>query len=173
MTNPTEVPAAVVDHDPRWLEDFHTLRSRLQPVVDGLALTIEHIGSTAVPGLAAKPIIDVDVVVADERRSEAVVRALARAGWAPRGDLGIPGRQTFQTRAGLPYHHLYVVVAGSGPHLDHVDLRDHLRRNAWALADYAALKKELAPLLREDRQAYLEAKTDLVQRLLADARAGR
>lgn len=164
-------PAVVVDYDPRWPEEFDLLRSHLQPVVAGLALGIEHVGSTAVTGLAAKPVIDVDVVVADEHASRAAVRALAEAGWVPEGDLGIAGRQAFQTRPGLPHHHLYVVVTGSQPHLDHVLLRDHLRRNPAAVAEYAALKKELAPLLREDRQAYLDAKSALVQRLLTSERA--
>ncbi|WP_157873711.1 GrpB family protein [Kineococcus radiotolerans] len=164
-------PAVVVDYDPHWREDFDMLRSCLHPLVADVALSIEHVGSTAVPGLAAKPIIDVDVVVADEHASRAAVHALASGGWTPEGDLGIPGRQALQARPDLPYHHLYVVIDGSQPHLDHVLLREHLRCHPAAAAEYGALKKRIAPLLRTDRQAYLEAKSELVQRLLAAERA--
>lgn len=162
-------PATVVDYDPQWSEDFQALRALLEPLVADIAVAIEHVGSTAVPGLAAKPIIDVDVVVEREDTLCAAVNTLADAGWTPQGDLGVPGRQAFTARPGLPYHHLYVVISGSPPHLDHVLLRDYLRLHAEAVAEYSALKKRLAPLLTTDRQAYADGKAELIERLLSDA----
>ncbi|MEW1959211.1 GrpB family protein [Kineococcus sp. NPDC059986] len=159
--------AVVVDHDPRWARDFDLLRAHLEPAVADLATSIEHVGSTSVTGMAAKPTIDVDVVVADERASRAAVHALAGAGWVLEGDLGVTGRLAFRARPDLPHHHLYVVVAGSRPHLDHVLLREHLRRNPAAVERYSALKREIAPLLHDDREAYLDAKATLVQCLIA------
>lgn len=84
-----------------------------------------------------------------------------------------PGDKLSELGPTCPHHHLHVVIAGSQPHLDHVLLRQHLRRHPAAVAEYAALKKDLVPLLREDRQAYLDAESELVQRLLASDRARR
>ena len=165
--------ALVVDHDERWARDFRLIRDRLWPVVAGSAVAVEHVGSTAVPGLAAKPVIDVDVVVADPDRVGPVVTALASIGHAHLGDLGIPGREAFSSAPGLPPHHLYVVVLGSAPYRDHVDLRDHLRAHPGSAARYAAEKRRLAPLLATDREAYVRGKAWLVAELLAAARAGR
>jgi GrpB-like predicted nucleotidyltransferase (UPF0157 family) len=162
--------ARVVDHDERWARDFQLIRDRLWPVVAASALAVEHVGSTAVPGLAAKPVIDVDVVVADAGRVGPVVAALASIGHSHQGDLGIPGREAFSMVPGLPAHHLYVVVLGSAPHRDHVDLRDHLRTHPRAAARYAAEKRRLAPLLLTDREAYVRGKAWLVVELLAEAR---
>jgi GrpB-like predicted nucleotidyltransferase (UPF0157 family) len=106
------VPAVVVDYDPAWPAMFDAVRSRVWPAVAPIALAVEHVGSTAVPGLAAKPIIDVDVVVAAADVGRAV-RALAALGYEDEGDLGVPGREALRAPAtDLPYHHLYVVVAG-------------------------------------------------------------
>ena len=164
--------ARVVDHDERWARDFQSIRDRLWPVVAAAALAVEHVGSTAVPGLAAKPVIDVDVVVADAGRVAPVVAALASIGSAHRGDLGVPGREAFSMVPGLPPHHLYVVVLGSEPYRDHVDLRDHLRAHPGAAARYAAEKRRLSPLLVTDREAYVRGKAWLVTELLAEARGG-
>lgn len=87
-----EVPAVVADYDPAWPRVFERLRDRLDAALAGVPHVTEHVGSTAVPGLAAKPIIDVDVVVADQSVVGPAVKALAAAGWQHEGDLGIKGR---------------------------------------------------------------------------------
>jgi GrpB-like predicted nucleotidyltransferase (UPF0157 family) len=160
----------VVDHDERWVQDFEDIRSRLWPAVAHVAVAVEHVGSTAVPGLAAKPVIDVDVVVADAADVPAAITALESLGHAHQGELGVPGREAFSMLPGLPDHHLYVVVQGSPPHRDHVDLRDHLRAHPEAARRYAAEKRRLAPLLATDREAYVRGKAWLVEELLAAAR---
>ncbi len=157
----------MVDYDERWPVWFAAVRAALPS-----GLVVEHVGSTAVPGLAAKPIIDVDVVLASEDDLESTIAALADAGWRHEGDLGIPGREAFEPRADLPPHHLYVVVRDSAAHLDHVDLRNHLRAHPSDARRYGDLKRELAPLLSEDREAYLAGKSELIVQLLAAARAG-
>ena len=120
-------PARVVDNDPAWPIAFEEIRSRLEPALADVALALEHVGSTAVPGLAAKPVIDVDVVVADATQVPIAIERLAALGYEHQGDLGVVGREAFGPLPGGPYHHLYVVVEGSEPHLDHVQLRDYLR----------------------------------------------
>ena len=162
----------VVDHQDRWSRDFEVIRRHLWPAVSAVAVAVavEHIGSTAVPGLAAKPVIDVDVVVPERRSAGPAVAALESLGYEHRGDQGVPGREAFAGGEGLPEHHPYVVVLGSAPHRDHVDLRDHLRRDPGAARRYAAEKRRLAHLLLADREAYVEGKAWLVRELLQDAR---
>jgi GrpB-like predicted nucleotidyltransferase (UPF0157 family) len=165
--------AVVVEYDDRWPVDFETVREHLAPALARVAVTVEHVGSTAVPGLASKPVIDVDVVVDAAGDVPAVVAALASLGYEHRGDLGVPGRDAFSVLPGLPEHHLYAVVRDSPAHRDHVDLRDHLRTHPVDADRYAAEKWRLAPLLRTNREAYVEGKAWLVRELLDTARAER
>jgi GrpB-like predicted nucleotidyltransferase (UPF0157 family) len=173
------IPAEVVEYDARWPLWFAEIRARLTPYLAEVPHTVEHVGSTAVPGLAAKPIIDVDVVVPDQQHVPAAVDGLVAAGYTHQGDLGIAGREAFTVPPDAPhYHHLYVVVAGNKAHRDHVVLRDHLRRNAADRERYGVLKRDLAHLLTTDRAAYVEAKAALVEELIArgsapNADAGR
>lgn len=164
-------PDVVVDYNPHWVVDFEVIRERLSPAVSTFASSIEHVGSTAVPGLAAKPIIDLDVVVPDPGLVPRAVATLQSLGYEHLGQQGVPGREAFSVMPGLPYHHLYVVVGDSTAHRDHIDLRDHLRRSPEAARRYAREKRRLAPLLRTDRDAYVDGKAWLVQELLAEARA--
>lgn len=163
-------PASVVEYDARWPGWFAEIRDGLSPYLKGIPHTVEHVGSTAVPGLAAKPIIDVDVVVPAADHVPAAVAAMVAAGYHHEGDLGITGREAFALPPGAAhYHHLYVVVDGNKPHQDHVLLRDHLRANAADRERYAALKRELAHLLTTDRTAYVEAKAGLVEEIIQRA----
>lgn len=163
-------------YDARWPERFAEILRHLEPAVRGSSAKIEHVGSTSVPGLAAKPIIDVIVVVADEREVPAAIDRLVSVGYVHGGDLGVPGREAFaesSDRSGLAYHHLYLVVRGSDAHLDHIEFRDHLRTHPEAAARYEARKLEVAHLITSaSRQAYVDAKAGVVQELLAEARTG-
>ncbi|HET6987425.1 MAG TPA: GrpB family protein [Kribbella sp.] len=164
------VPAEVVDYDPRWPPWFGEIRAQLTPYLAELPHRIEHVGSTAVPGLAAKPIIDLDVVLPSADLVPAAVAAIVAAGYQHEGDQGIPGREAFAvTPDAVYYHHLYVVVEGNKPHRDHVVLRDHLRTNAADRERYAVRKRELAHLLTIDRPAYVDGKSALVEELIARA----
>jgi GrpB-like predicted nucleotidyltransferase (UPF0157 family) len=165
-----DVPAVVVAYDPRWPGLFGQLRDRVDAALAGVAHVTEHVGSTAVPGLDAKPIIDLDVVVKDDTAVDAAIGALATAGWRHQGDQGITARAGFLPPADGVYHHLYVVVAGSKPHRDHVDLRDFLRAHPDQAARYASLKHQLAVLLQTDRPAYNDGKAELIGDLLRQAR---
>jgi GrpB-like predicted nucleotidyltransferase (UPF0157 family) len=164
----------VSDYDPRWSERFDELRQRLAPHVADLAVSIEHVGSTAVPGCAAKPIIDLDIVVSEEAVMPELISRLTGQGYRHEGDLGIRGREAFQAPPAAPEHHLYSVVAGSKPHLDHVLLRDYLRQRPDEVQRYRALKVALAQRFRADsegRAAYSTAKSALVEELLAKSYA--
>ena len=160
----------VVACDPRWPGLFGQLRGRVDAALAGVAHVTEHVGSTAVPGLDAKPVIDLDVVVPDEAAVAAAIGALAAAGWRHQGDLGITGREAFLPPADAIYHHLYVVVAGSQPHRDHIDLRDFLRTHPAQAARYSDLKRRLAMLLETDRPAYSDGKAAMISEFLRQAR---
>ena len=162
--------AVVAEYDPAWPQTFQVLGARLRPVL-APHWVLEHVGSTAVPGLAAKPIIDIDVVVAAPGEVPAAVKALLQLGYAHAGQQGVDGREVFRQPEKWPAHHLYVVVAGSPAHRDHVDLRDHLRRSLGAVAQYVAEKRRLAPLLVADRAGYQHGKAGVIHELLRHARS--
>jgi GrpB-like predicted nucleotidyltransferase (UPF0157 family) len=160
-------PVVIAAYDPRWPARFAQLRDRLTAALGPLALRIEHVGSTAVPGLAAKPIIDLDVVVATPDDLPAVIGRLRPLGYTHEGDLGVPGRDAFAAPPGSPPHHLYVCPAGSPALARHLALRDRLRADPAAARAYADLKRALADRFRNDRVAYTDAKTAFIDALLA------
>ena len=136
-------------------------------------VAIEHVGSTAVPGLAARPIIDVDVVIPSRAVLPEVIHRLARLGYRHHGDLGVPGREAFTHEAGdevprdgtgrrWPAHQLYICAAESPALHRHLQFRDWLRAHPGSAADYGRLKAHLAPIEPEDREAATEAKTAFI-----------
>jgi GrpB-like predicted nucleotidyltransferase (UPF0157 family) len=160
----------VVAYDPSWPDQFQAIRTAVAPAFADTDTTIEHVGSTAVPGLASKPIIDIDVVVPAKPNIAGGIGGLVRLGYVHQGDLGVPGREAFNVPDCLPYHHLYLVVQRSKPHLDHVLFRDYLRAHPEEAKRYGSCKLAVAHLITpESRQAYLEAKADVVEEILARA----
>jgi GrpB-like predicted nucleotidyltransferase (UPF0157 family) len=155
----------IENYDPRWPAQFETLRSRLASSLNGLAITIEHVGRTSVPGLAAKPIIDIDVLLRSPDDLPPAIAALASIGYRHRGDLGIPGREAFRAPAGDFPHHLYVCPTDT-EYRRHLSFRDHLRAHMEDANAYAALKRELALKFGEDREGYNNAKREFVERTL-------
>jgi len=160
-------PVEVVDYDPAWPNEFERLKSRALGVLGGLAVAVEHVGSTAVPGLAAKPVVDIYVVVEDV---PVAIERLAGLGYAHEGDLGIPGREGFAWPAGEPRHHLYV-CARDHEGLDEVlRFRDYLRAHPEDARAYGELKRGLAERHRHDRDAYAEGKTSFIEGVLVASR---
>jgi GrpB-like predicted nucleotidyltransferase (UPF0157 family) len=156
-------PIVIVDYDPAWPSEFERLRARAADAVGDLAVAIEHVGSTAVPGLAAKPVIDLIIVVAPDNVQAAVAR-LAEIGYVHRGNLGVEGREAFAVPAGERRHHLYVSATDSEELRAQLAFRDRLRTSPQLAAEYEALKRALAVRHREDRGAYTDAKTEFVTR---------
>ncbi len=163
-------PVEVVEYDPEWPARFESWRRRLHAALGSLTTRIEHVGSTAVPGLAAKPIIDVQVSVPDVADEPAYVPAIERAGAAFRSrDMR---HRYFRPAGGLPRDvQVHVCSAGSGWERQHLLFRDYLRAVVAARDAYARLKRELSARHRLDRIAYNEAKTDFILDAMADAEA--
>lgn len=146
---------------------FQQLRHRIWPAVAGVALSVEHVGSTSVPGLAAKPVIDIDIVLQTPNDVPAVVERLAPLGYRHRGDLGIEGREAFRSPEGTSIpHHLYACAVDSLPLRNHLALREHLRAHPADAAAYAALKRELADRYPCDMDRYIDGKTAFILHIL-------
>jgi GrpB-like predicted nucleotidyltransferase (UPF0157 family) len=166
-------PVVVVPYDPAWPASFERVRAPVAEALGDLAVGIEHIGSTAVPGLEAKPIVDVDVVIRRAGDLDEVMRRLGQLGYTHLGDLGIVGREAFRATKQMPRHHLYVCASGAVPLQAHLILRDALRGDPALAAQYGALKRELAERYREDRDAYTEGKSVFITAVLLRERDGR
>ena len=178
FSNAEEDRVELVAYDPRWPSMFETEAGRLRTALTGLDLgpfRLEHFGSTAIPGIAAKPIIDIMLIAADQSRWPGVIepiRSLGYVYWAdnPRRDRmffvkGMPPFGTGRT------HHVHVHTPEDARAA--LVFRDHLRRNPDAVEHYARLKRELEARHPTDREAYTEGKAEFVAEIVrgADARA--
>ena len=155
----------VVDWSPQWAEQFEEVAAVLRAALPGVSSArVEHVGSTSVPGLAAKPILDVDVVV-DPADVPAAVAALESVGHEHRGDLGVAGREAFFA-PGPPRRNVYVCAAGSANVRNHLAVRDVLRRNDDLRDAYADVKRALADDPSMDIDTYLAGKSAVLQQVL-------
>lgn len=159
----------IADYDSRWPEQFETLRSRIAAALGDLAIAIEHIGSTAVPGLAAKPIIDIDVLMRLDAHLPLVTSKLALLGYDHQGDLGVPGREAFRAPPDDFRHHLYVCRPDSQEYRRHIAFRDYLRTHPKDANAYASLKRSLADKFGDQREAYNQAKSQFVEQITRHA----
>jgi GrpB-like predicted nucleotidyltransferase (UPF0157 family) len=160
----------VVEYDPVWLQRFEGLRreyAEAMTVAGVPFVAIEHVGSTAVPGLAAKPIIDCDIVVA-EQDVPAASSVLIDLGFKPLGELGIALRWAFKEPARLAGTNTYVVVDTSLSLRNHLAVRDLLRSNPDLLAEYAAVKRQVGAVAANIDE-YGRGKNAIVQQILAAA----
>jgi GrpB-like predicted nucleotidyltransferase (UPF0157 family) len=156
------VSLRVLPPDPRWPARFEALRDGVWPALRGVCSGIEHVGSTSVPGLAAKDVIDLDVVVADAAMLASAIQALSGLGYRHRGELGIAGRHAFEAPAGSVRHNLYVCIEGALSLRNHRLLRDHLRAQPAEAAEYGALKRGLAARFPDDIDRYTEGKSAFI-----------
>ena len=160
----------VVDYDPGWPERFEQLRREYADAMAAAGVpvvAIEHVGSTSVPGLAAKPVIDCDIVVAEEQVTAATAVLLA-LGFRPLGELGIPQRWAFKEPDRLSGTNTYVVVDGSLALRNHLGVRDALRSDAALREEYAAVKRRVGAAV-SGIDEYGHGKNAIVQRILAAA----
>ena len=154
-------------YDPAWVQGFERIRDRVWPAVQHAAMSLEHVGSTSVPGLAAKPVIDACIVVASRRDIPHVIKALAPIGYEHRGDLGVPDRESFKAPAiALPKHRLYASHRGSLSLRNHLGFRDYLRTHPGAAREYGQLKESLARRFPDDIDNYIAGKTEFVLNIL-------
>jgi GrpB-like predicted nucleotidyltransferase (UPF0157 family) len=169
MPKPSKRKVLVVEYDASWPLTFASLRSPIWQALRGIALSVDHVGSTSVPGLAAKPIIDIDATVPSRAEMPAVIERLAALGYVHCGNLGIEDREAFESPVGLPAHHLYACVQGCAALANHLTIRDCLRRNLVTAAAYGQLKKKLAEQFPTDIDSYIAGKTNFLLEVLRGA----
>ena len=162
----TALEVRISNYDSQWPYLFSCIEHELREQLGALVLAIEHVGSTAVPGLAAKPIIDIEVVIASAYQFPTVKERLERFGYIHRGPCGVPDREVFRCVIDLPFHHLYVSEMDARPLNEHLCLSNALRQNPELASEYAALKRALADQYRHDRDAYTEAKTGFIRSVI-------
>ena len=166
--NEVSVPqhVTVVDYNPAWPELFAAERDLIAPVLGDHLLECYHIGSTAVPGLAAKPIIDLMVVVRDVALVDALAAQFEAFGYEYLGEFGMAGRRYMRKGGGERTHQIHIFDLKSEHHIvRHLALRDYLRARPAACAAYAELKRQLAAQFPYDIAGYCDGKDALVQEL--------
>lgn len=166
-------PVAVVGYDPRWPARYEEERAKILKAIGDKLMLVEHIGSTAVLGLAAKPIIDLMAAVRRLADTEACIGPLQRIGYqyVPEYEVELPERRYFHKgSSGSHMHHLHIVEITSDFWRRHLLFRDYLRAHPEVAHEYEGLKRRLAERYRFDRQAYTEAKTEFIQAVVERAR---
>lgn len=154
----------VVPYDEAWTSAFDDIRCELERGLGALALSIEHVGSTSVEGLSAKPCIDIDVVIEDYGVFSEVIAALEGIGYIHEGNLGIKDREAFKysDKPHLMKHHLYVCPKESLELKRHLTFRDYLRTHPEAARKYGEVKTEAARLYPDDIDKYIEHKSHCI-----------
>ena len=155
----------IIAYQSEWAHHFEQIKTKLSSAVAGLPVRIEHIGSTAVEGLAAKPILDIDLVYEEAHDFEPIKTRLAYIGYAHHGNQGIEGREVFKRMAHQQdeildtiAHHLYVCAHDCAEAQRHILFRDYIRQHALARDFYMRLKYEIAQEAQEDRKLYAHLK---------------
>lgn len=156
----------VVPYDPNWPAEFEKIKTELTAALGSSALAIEHIGSTAVPGLHAKPVIDIDIVI-EKDMFDTVRLRLGEIGYTHAGDQGVEGREAFRYagKRHLMEHHLYVCDKDAGELRRHLSLRDFLRNNDEYRGRYGRIKIEMAKQHPHDIDCYLAGKQPLIMEI--------
>ena len=157
----------VLPYNRDWKVDFQKIKNEIEQATGDLIIGIEHVGSTSVEGMSAKPCIDIDVIIKDYSVFDAVVSRLEEIGYIHEGDLGIKDREAFKysDKTHLQKHHLYVCPMYSEELHRHIVFRDFLRSDAKAVKKYSLVKEKAAELFPDDIGKYIEYKSPCIEEL--------
>jgi GrpB-like predicted nucleotidyltransferase (UPF0157 family) len=164
-------PVVVVPYDPTWSSEFDTESQRILAALGDNVVSVHHIGSTAVPGIFAKPIIDMLLEVHDVVRLDGQTREMEDLGYEAVGEFGISGRRYFRKSnyLGVSTHHVHAFQGGSAEIERLVAFRDYMIAHPAEARAYSALKRELARAHPADKQAYVDGKDEFVKEHVAKA----
>ena len=157
----------VLPYDAAWVSAFEDIKKELENALDDLIIGVEHIGSTSVVGMSAKPCIDIDIVIKDYSVFNSVVERLAAIGYIHEGDLGIKDREAFKysDKPHLMMHHLYICPQYSEELHRHITFRDFLQSNPEAVRKYSLIKEKAAELFPNDIDGYIKYKSPCIEEL--------
>ena len=152
--------------NPKWKDEFEKIVASLGKDIIYNSIKIEHVGSTSVEGLSAKPIIDLDIVIENDN-FEIIKRLLNDKGYKHEGDLGIEGREAFSYsgKEELMTHHLYVCPKDSKELFKHITFRDFLKNNPALASEYSKVKEQAAVLYPDDIDKYMEFKSEIIEKI--------
>ena len=152
--------------NPKWKDEFERIVVSLGKDIIYNSIKIEHVGSTSVEGLSAKPIIDLDIVIENDK-FEIIKRLLNDKGYEHEGDLGIEGREAFSYsgKGELMTHHLYVCPKDSKELFKHITFRDFLKNNPALASEYSKVKEQAAVLYPDDIDKYMEFKAEIIEKI--------
>ena len=158
---------AVVPYDEAWKNAFEEIKTEIEAEIGALIIGIEHVGSTSVEGMSAKPCIDIDVIIKDYSVFDEIVRKLGAIGYIHEGDLGIKDREAFKyaNKPHLMLHHLYICPQYSEELRRHITFRDFLRKNPEAVKKYSRLKETAAQLFPDEIEQYIAFKAPCIEEL--------
>jgi GrpB-like predicted nucleotidyltransferase (UPF0157 family) len=167
----------VFDYNPEWKSQFEELKNILADYLGADIIGIEHVGSTSIPGMKAKPIIDLDILIEDNNSIlEKVISKLKELGYLHLGEMGITGREAFErlnsTTPNLGSkkqwfkHNLYLCKKGSVGLSNHLNLRNYLKENPNKVIEYSELKQKLANKFPFDINSYVDGKTNFIVEIL-------
>jgi GrpB-like predicted nucleotidyltransferase (UPF0157 family) len=157
----------VLPYDVAWQSAFEKIKCEIEESIGDLIIGVEHIGSTSVKGMSAKPCIDIDVIIEDYSVFDMVVDRLKSIGYIHEGDLGIKDREAFaySSKEHLQAHHLYVCPKYSEELYRHITFRDFLRSNSDEVKKYSLIKEKAAELFPNDIDGYIEYKSPCIEEL--------
>ena len=158
----------LASHHKQWAKLFEKEKQRLLSVLGKIKVSIEHVGSTAVPGLKAKPILDIVLSSPSHKLSKKIYKILEKNGYTDHGEVGIPERHLFvRGTEEKRTHHLHVTLKNSDFWKEHILFRDYLLAHKGALTKYNTLKIKLSKQYANDRKSYTKAKNAFIQNTLA------
>lgn len=157
----------VLPYNKQWKDDFEKIKSEIVNAISDLIIGVEHVGSTSVEGMSAKPCIDIDVIIKDYSVFDTIVSKLEMIGYIYEGNLGIEDREAFKylNKSHLLTHHLYVCPQESEELYRHISFRDFLRNNVDAVKKYSSVKETAARLFPNDIEKYMEYKSPCIEEL--------
>ncbi len=160
----------LIPYTDEWGRLFEEEKSRLQAAVGKYVLDIQHVGSTSIPGMGAKPIIDIGIAVKNFEEASICIPPIEQLGYEYKGENGIPRRHFF-AKGNPTTHHIHITEIGSRDWNNQITFRDYLTQHPEIAKAYAELKMELAQRYPTDRESYLEGKAPFIERVLQLARA--
>lgn len=153
----------VVQYDEKWAEMFKAESYLIKTLLGDVAKDVHHIGSTSVPGLSAKPVIDILLEVFDINQLDKCTSAMFEAGYVARGENGIAGRRYFIKGGDQRSHQVHAFSVGDTQILRHLAFRDYLRKNGDIARDYFEIKRAAALLCENDAHRYSALKTNFIE----------